>query len=381
MTMRRMLWAFLLLAACQDKKAATLQWPAAPITHTTTAAALDALPIIPVVDGRLLCLADGHNPCPTTSAGANWLHGGELAVWEPHHPILLWTPGKADPGLLGEVGRDSTQFDLVVSVAASGTSYVVLSGATMRVLRYNAAGALQSMVPFPRETITRVASYSGDIPFYQLIREAGRDSAAIFELRLIDGPGDTVGHSVLTTPINWLRLRDSRPTAPLTLFPVLPSYAFAPDSDLIWSVGDLFTFERRSPAGKVRWSLTSDATGPAVSDADIADARKRLPPDASKAVQARFDSSVANTPKVHPAVGALLLAADGRVLVAGLSIPSRDSTRYVVLSNTGEPTGRFYLPAATRLLLFAGDSILTQRGGANAQQELRWLVVRGAATP
>jgi hypothetical protein len=381
MTMRRMLGAFLLLTACHDNKAATPQWPATPITHTTTAAALDALPIVPVADGRLLCLSDGHSPCPTTSAGANWLHDGEFAVWEPHHPVLIWTPSKADPRLLGEVGNDSSRFDLVVSVAASGTGYVVLSGATMHVLRYNAAGALQSTVPFPQETITHVASYSGDIAFYQLISEAGRDSAAIFELRLIDGPGDTVGHSVLKTPIDWLHLRDSRPTAPLTLFPVLPSYAFAADSDLIWTAGDLFTIERRSPAGQVRWTLTSDATGPAVTDADIADARKRLPPDASKAVRARFDSSVANTPKVYAAVGGLLLATDGRVLVAGLSIPSHDSTRYVMLSNTGEPTGRFYLPGATRLLLFAGDSILTQRAGANAQQELRWLVVRGAAKP
>jgi hypothetical protein len=379
MTMRRVLAGLLLLTACHDNTAATPHWGATPITRTTTGAALDSLPIVPVTDGRLLCLSDGHSPCPTSAAAANWLHDGHFAVWEPHHPILIWTPSKADPQLLGEVGHDSTQYDYVISVAASGTGYIVLNGAGMHVMRYNAAGALQTTVPFPQETITHETGYSGDIAFYQVISEGGRDSAANFDVRIVDSPGDTVGRSVFKTPLNWLRLRDSRPTVPLTLFPILPAYAFATDSDVVWSPAILFTVERRSATGKVRWTLTSDATGPAVTAADLAEAHKRLPPDADKAARARFDSSVANTPKFHPAVGGILLAADGRIVVAGVGGPASDSARYVMLSSTGEPTGRFYLPNATRLLLFAGDSILAQRAGANAQQELRWLMVKGPA--
>ena len=334
-----------------------------------------------MTDGRLICLSDGHSPCPTSAAAANWLHDGRFATWEPHHPILIWTPAKTDPQMLGEIGHDSTQIDVVISVAANGTGYTILNGAGMHVMRYNAAGALESTVPFPQETITHETGYSRDIAFYQVITEGGRDSAASFDVRIIDGPGDTVGHSVLKTSLDWLRLRDSRPTVPLTLFPILPAYAFATDSDVVFSQGDLFTIVRRSPAGKVRWTLTSDAPGLAVTDSDIAAARSRIPRDASKELRARFDSSVANTPKFLPAVGGVYVAADGQVVLGSVGGPSRDSARYTVLSSTGEPIGRFLLPTATRVLLFAGDSILAQRAGANAQPELRWLMIKGPAKP
>ncbi len=381
MTMRKILGAFLLLAACHGNKPVGPTWGATPITHTTTGAALDSLPIVPVTDGRLICLADGHSPCPTSAAAANWLHDGHFATWEPRHPVLIWTPNKTDPQLLGEVGRDSTQYDFVISVAANGTGYTILNGSGMRVMHYNAAGVLQLTMPFPQETITHETGYSSDIAYYQVISERGRDSAASFDVRIVDGPGDTVGHSVIMTSLDWLHLRDGRPTAPLTLFPILPAYAFAADSDVVWNQGNLFTVERRSPAGKIRWTLTSDAPGLAVTDSDIALARKRIPPNASKDMRARFDSSVANTPKFLPAVGGVYLAADGRVLLAGVGGPARDSARYTMLSSTGEPTGRFFLPTATRLLLFAGDSIMTQRAGANAQPELRWLMLKGSAKP
>ena len=380
MTTQRTLLALVLLAACGDHKSAAPPPPSGPIARTTTAGGLDSLPIIPVTEGRLVCLSDGQKPCPNGSATANWLHDGRFATWEPHHQIQIWTPGKVDPELLGEVGTGENQYDYVVSVAATRTGYIALSGAGMRALRYDAQGKFASSLPFPPVAISHATGYSGDVSFYQVIHEGGPDSAAVFEVREIDGPGDTVGHGVIKARLPWLRLRDGRPVAPLPLFPVLPSYAIAADSDVVWGNGDLFTVERRSPSGALRWSLTSDATGPPVTPAEIADAHGRLPAKATKAERARFDSSVASTGKFHPAVAAILLAPDGRVVVAALPLASLDSVRYTLLSNSGQPTGRFALPRATRVLLAAGDSLLVQRPGANAQPELRWLMVRPPAT-
>lgn len=379
--MRRILLGLVVLIACRDSKPAAPPAPTEPITRTTTAAALDSLSTTPVTDGRLVCLSDGQKPCPTGNATANWLHDGRFAVWEPHHQVQIWTPSKTDPQLLGEIGANEGQYDFVVSVAATRTGYIVLNASGTRALRYDAKGKFESSLPFPPVAIAHATGYSGDVPFYQVIHEAGRDSAAEFEVREIDGPGDTVGRSVLKAKLTWLRLRDGRPVAPLPLFPTLPSYVIAADSDVVWGNGDLFSLERRSPTGKLRWSLTSDATGPAVTPAEINVARTRLPEGGDKAQKARFDSSVANTAKFHPAVGAIYLAADGRVVVSGIPLASRDSVRYVLLSNTGQPTGQFSLPRASRLLLFAGDSLLAQRAGANAQPELRWLIVKSPAKP
>ena len=45
MTMRKGMAAFLLLTACHSNQPAAPTWGATPITHTTTGAALDALPL------------------------------------------------------------------------------------------------------------------------------------------------------------------------------------------------------------------------------------------------------------------------------------------------------------------------------------------------
>ena len=376
MTLRRILLGLLVLTACRAGKPAAPAAPAEPVTRTTTATALDSLPDIAVVDGRLVCLSNGENPCPAAAATANWLHDGRFATWEAHRQIQLWTPNTIDPQLLGEVGTGEGQYDFVVSVAATHSGYIVLNASAMRALRYNAKGKFESSVPFPGATISHATGYSGGVPFYQEIHEAGPDSAADFEVREIDTPGDTIGRSVIKTKLTWLRLRDGRPVAPIPLFPMLPSYAITPDSDVVWSVGEVLSVERRSPEGKLRWSLTSDATGPATTPDEIAAAHTRLPAVATKLQLAQFDSSVAITPKFHQAVGAIYVAADGRVAVAGVALPSHDSVRYIVLSKTGQPIARFSLPRAHRMLLFAGDSLVVQRAGANAQSELRWLMVR-----
>lgn len=380
--MRRTLLGFLLLAGCHDAKTVTPPPPAEPVTRTTTAAALDSLPTIPVVAGQLLCLAVGGAQCPSGPITANWLHDGRFATWEPHHQVLVWTPSNANPQLLGEVGAGEQQYDFVASVAATRTGYIILSAVGMHALRYDAKGAFESSMPIPPIGLSHATGYSGDVPFYQVIHENGADSGAEFAIREIDVPGDTLGHAVLTTRLNWLRLKAGRPTAPLPLFPILPSFALAPDSDVVWSIGDQFVVERRSATGKLRWSLTSDATGPAVTPTEINDARAKYPGGTdAKASKARFDSSVANTGRFHPAIGAIYLAGDGRVLAASVAVAAHDSVQYTVLTNTGQPTLRFALPRATRVALFAGDSVLAQRAGANAQQELRWLIVRAPARP
>ena len=88
-----------------------------------------------------------------------------------------------------------------------------------------------------------------------------------------------------------------------------------------------------------------------------------------------FDSSAAHTGKHFPAASGLFVGADGRVLVVGPQTPTRDSLDYTLLNNSGVPSGRFALPVRTRPLLYAGDSLLVQRPGANASSELRWLVI------
>lgn len=379
--MRSILIGLVMLTACGgDKPAAPVAW-GEPATRTISAGALDSLPRLIVSDGQLVCLSDGQKPCPVAMAMANWLDNGRYATWEAHRPIQLWTPGVVDPVLLGSVGTGDSLYEFPVAVAKSGTGMIVLSAAGAHALRYNANGKFTSSIPFPALSITHATGFQGSIPFYQVIRERGADSGALFELREIETPGDTSGVLMFKQDLDWLRVQGARPVAPLPLYPILPSYMIAADSDVVWGSGQLFALERRARSGTLRWSLTSDATGPAVTKEEVAEARAKLPLDAAKGAWAHFDSSVAITGKFHPAIGAIILAKDGRVLVVGVPVSSLDSVKYVTLSRMGEPTGQFLLPRVNRVLLFAGDSVLVQRPGANAQPELRWVVTKAPAKP
>ena len=373
--MRRILIGAVVLGACNSNKPAAPVATAVPVTRTTSAAALAALPELVIANGRLVCLAISGAPCPASNATANWLTDGKYATWELRRPIEIWTPDKIDPEFLGAVGNSDSQYQAVLSVAATRSGFVVLTLPTSRALLYDTKGRYTSSLPMPPVSVTRTRGFSGRIAFFQIIREAGRDSAAEFEVREVDGPGDTLGVSVLKTKLPWLILRDGRPTTPLTLLPTLPSYAFADDSDIVSSNGDRFSFERRSPKGVLRWSLASDVAGPAVTPAELKLLRAKIPA-ANKAGFVSFDSAAAHTGKHFPAVVGLFVGSDGRVLAAAAPLPSRDSLDFYMLSNSGEPIGRFALPNRTHPLLYAGDSLLVQRSGANAALEMRWLVIK-----
>lgn len=373
--------AGLAYAACHDAASAR-HHADPPVERSVTATALDSLPRLAVTDGHLVCLADGQSPCPADVATANWVHDDRFATWEANRQVQIWSPNQPNPQTLGEVGSGTGQYRMVVSVAASGAGFVVIDATGNGLLRFDGKGRFQSSVPTPPSRMTREAGFSGDVPLLQLIRPTAADSPAVFEVREIDGPGDTLGRTVLQLPLPWLRIRDDRLAAPLPLFPVLPAYTIAGDSDIVWSVGDIFAVRRQSASGALRWSLGSDVTGPAVTAEEIAQARAQLGPATDAAAKARFDSSVAQTAKFHAAITGLLLAHDGRVLVVGAQPPGRDSIDFYSLGNTGHPKARFSLPRRSRVLLFNGDSLLVQRPGANMQQELRWLLIGpGAIAP
>jgi hypothetical protein len=279
------------------------------------------------------------------------------------------------------VGSGTGQYRSVASVAANGDGYFVIDAASNNLLRFDSKGHYQSSVPVAPSRMTYATGFAGDIPLLQLILPSAADSPAVFEVREIEGPGDTLGHSVLKVPLPWLRIRDGRTARELPLFPVLPSYAIAPDSDIVWSAGDVFSVRRESASGALRWRLTSTVTGPEVTPAEISGERARLGPTPNAAAVAHFDSSVALSAKFHAAITGLVLSHDGRVLVVGAQLPARDSIDFYPLSNSGEPTGQFSLPRRSRVLLFNGDSLLVQRPGANVNLELRWLLLRPAAIP
>jgi hypothetical protein len=218
--------------------------------------------------------------------------------------------------------------------------------------------------------------YSGEIAVLQVIRSTAADSAASFQVRMIDTPGDTAGRLVLKLPLEWLHIRDDRPTTALPLFPTLPAYFITPDSDLVWTAGDTFSVRRQTADGVVKWKLESNVLGSAITSEEIAKIAEGVAKQHNPQIQSSFDSARAHTGKNHAAIAGLLVSKDGRVLVAAPQTALSVDVDLYRLSATGEPIDRFAMPRQSHVLLFSGDSLMVQRPGANGQPELRWLLLK-----
>jgi hypothetical protein len=376
-------WVLMLaaLAGCSREKPVITSHT--PVERTVTAAQLDSLPQLAATDGRLICQSDGASPCPISAAIANWLRDGTFATWELHRQVQIWSPGKVDPTALGESGAGENKYNYVVSVAATPSGYQIIDGSPPHVLLYDRAGKYLSSRPIPPVALTRAMGFSGTVTFMQSVRASSADSIspATFELRQIDSPGDTLGISAVKLQLPWLRMKRMQAVqdsvaGPVPLFALLPPFTFTPDSDVVWSTGERFAIKRQSSQGALRWSIASDVAGPPVGADEISKLRSQFLAKAPPQLLASFDSNAAHTGKTHPAIVGLLAAPDGRVLVVGPSMITRDSVTFYTVDNGGMVTAKFDLPKGARVLLFAGDSLAVQRAGANAQPELRWLLLR-----
>jgi hypothetical protein len=366
-------WAAMLtLAGCGHDPVAGLP-VGAPVDRTIAAAAIDALPRDSVSDGRLICASDGGNACPLNIAAANWLHGGRFATWEPNRVVEVWSPGVPDPQALGDVGPAENQYGYAVAVGQLGREYVVLDAQQMHALRYDEKGTFRSWLPIPPVSVRHAIGFARDLVVLQTVTASSPDSVGEFEVRELDTPGDTLGHSMLKVRVPWFVMRNGRLAQAMPLFPALPSYAFAADSDIIWSAGDSLTVERRSSSGAVRWITRSGATGATVTPDEVVQMRTQIVTSPDPQARAVFDSTVAHTGKTHPAITGILTAADDRILIVGSASPVRDSVDLITLRADGTPAARFALPRRSRVLLFAGDSLVVQRPGPGMHQEMRWL--------
>ena len=135
-------------------------------------------------------------------------------------------------------------------------------------------------------------------------------------------------------------------------------------------------FRSQSATGRLRWSITGGVRGPPIDSAEIAQLRTHYSQTHDTMAIKAFDSSLVRTGALHPEITGLIVAPDGRVMLGGPQLLTRDSADFYLLARNGKPVERFSLPRTWHVLLFYGDSILVQRATANMQEEMRWIDVR-----
>ena len=342
--------------------------------HVITAAALDALPRWTVTDGGRVCSADGRTLCPLHAAVANWLAPDRFALWEPGRQIGAWRIGDTVAVLIGSVGQGPGTYTNPSAVGAtSGSDVLVVDAQTDTLLRYDGEGKFLSAKPLPKLFGLSAWGFAGRVAVLQRI--TARDSVvpAVLELRILKAAGDSAGRVALQTTIPFLHLNNSEVSSALPLFPTQPVYAIGDDGALTWSSADRLWVRRVNSSGGTNWTLSSDIKGAAIAPADLAARRLELEHDDVPAID--LDAMTARTPATHPAVAGILLGRDGRVLVGGAIVPSRDSVTYLMLSKDGVPLARLTLDKRVHPLLLSGDSLLVHRPTEGEPWEIRWLLL------
>lgn len=362
----------LLAAACGKKGA-----DATGSAHTLTQAGWDSLPVLAVTDGARLCLADGTTDCPLAMAYGNWLDDQRLVLWESARRLLLWRSGDTTAVPMGSTGIEQGQYISVLAAGPGSGDHVELVTATesgLTLMEFDAKGTFVKSGPLPAAAARTARGFAGPVPILQRIAQTSDSGTAEMQIELLRTIGDSAGTVAFTAPLPWLRIRGEETVSAPSFFPAPPVFAVAADRDVLSSPGGTLEVRRAAADGTVRWTLTSPLTGAPITDADIA-ARKTELAGATLDTMSTADAAAmrARTGTHHPAVAGLLLARDGRVLVAGPSLPLSETTEHLRLKADGTPDGRVALPRGTFPILFAGDSLLVHRRADGELREIRWL--------
>ena len=77
-------------------------------------------------------------------------------------------------------------------------------------------------------------------------------------------------------------------------------------------------------------------------------------------------------PPLIPAIAGIVATHEGQLYLAA-PVAGAEQIEFIQLRADGKPIGRFLLPATTKVLLAAGDSLLVQRPQDGELHEVRWL--------
>ncbi len=344
----------------------------APVMHVVTQATLDSLPRLTVHDGQQLCEADGRTSCPLHRAVGNWLSDTRLAIWEPGRPVMVWTAGDSIATELTATDNELQAPILAVAVAPEGSGYqVVTAGVSDRLLRFDRDGHLVKSVTLSRMEGLAVRGFSGAVPLLYRLRETGPNQQVQFDLDALASPEDSSGRPLMRVPLPTAKLVDGFP-APLPFFTPWPSFGLAPEGDIVWSAGDHFVLHRSGAGQAERWTLNGEFPGPSITDADIA-ARRAATDPVEGLTGDQIDSMAAHAGHYLAAIEGIAVSRKGEILVIGPASPARDSVDCYRVTADGQLRDRFRLPRQSRVLVFAGDSLIVHRPTEGEPWEIRWL--------
>ncbi len=369
----------LVVAACAKPDAPPA--PAPGGNWTLDAAAVDSLPQLTPQDGRLVCIADGRDACPLIQPVANRLGDDRIALWEPGRVVQVWSADTL-PITVGRTGRGLGEYQTVLGVGpGSGSAVELIDMMTdgARVMTFDAAGSFVESTALPTIIAGEARGYVGALPVLQGVVAQRDSSDAVFRLFLLNKTTDTTGRMILQVPLPGIRMQGTQLVSSPPLFTTSPVYALFPDGEVVAGTSDRIDLVRKMADGSPRWHLQIDLPRQRITPEQIAAKRASVQELFGGQLSASdLDGMEARSDSLHPAIAGIIPTHEGQLYLAG-PVTGADLIDYIRVRADGKPTGRFQLPATTKVLLAAGDSLLVHRPQEGELREVRWL--RLSTTP
>jgi hypothetical protein len=351
--------------------------------------AADPLPVTPVVEIEVPAVAYDAAPRLTLTPAATLCDGvtgdcdlmaevaaepdvaGGLLVWEFAKALRRYDSSGKRRADLGRKGKGPGEYEIAVAAGLSDGGVAVADIATLRIARFDSAGAFVRFDPLRNlpQTTRALAFVGGALVVFSVKPLSNGSGSAFRAVRLADGKAqDTLALQLLPGYASQAGRFQEMPA----LFSAQPSWKATPDGAVLFTAGaeyDIWEYRDGAATRHLRVEHAPREVEQSELDRETMTRQARsMPPQ----MRAAVDDAIRRAAAVHPSVTQLIGVPDGGLLVREAEDITGDSVRWTRFDRDWQPTGYFILPAANRILLVQPERMLVQ---ADEQTALRWFAV------
>lgn len=298
--------------------------------------------------------------------------GGTL-LWEFAKAIRRYDSSGTRLGDLGRKGKGPGEYDIAVAAGRSEGGIAVVDVASLRIARFDSAGAFVRFDPLRNlpQTTRAVEFVDGDLVVFSVQPRSDASGSTFRAVRMKNGaPSDTIALHDLPGYGSSAGQFQELPA----LFSAMPTWDGVDGGAIYFTPGEsyeIWEYRGGHPVRRVKVEHAPRKVESEELERETARRRARpMPPP----MRAAVDDAIRRAATIHPAVTQLVGLSDGGLLVREAENVAGDSVRWTRFDRDWKISGYITAADASRILMVRGDRMLMQEQDS-AGTVLRWWTV------